>query len=50
VLLHGLPDHGLRRPANRKEIEAMFELFFKEKADERPTKPAVDPKAGEAHL
>ena len=36
--------------ANRKEIEAMFELFFKEKADERPTKPAVDPKAGEAHL
>ena len=35
---------------NRGEIDAMFELFFKEKATNRPAVPEVDPKAGDAHL
>ncbi len=36
--------------SNRNEVDAMFELFFKEKADERPAVPVSDPKAGDAHL
>jgi len=36
--------------SDRIEIDAMFELFFKEKAGERPAEPSADPKAGDAHL
>ncbi len=36
--------------ANRNEIDATFELLFKERPDNRPAVPQKDPKAGEAHL